>query len=222
MWSLSLITAPAQEALDVSTGGEVYQHLRLVPELTPQDALIEAFAAAARQEGERISRRQFITATWELWLESWFEEGIFTGSTAQGGYSGWQSVGSLSCLLGALSLPLPPLQSITSVKYMSGGVEQTWSSALYTVEAPQGDFAQRGRLFPKEGQSWPGTDSPAGIKVRFLAGYGLTPATVPGLFRSAMLLLVGEAYERRELQSETSASPNLRSARQIFYDNRAW
>jgi len=206
VWTLSLITPPASEALDTSPGGEVYQHLRLEPALTPQDGLIQSFVAAARQEGERVSRRQFITATWELWLQNpvlWSLR------------DGWEWADD------SLYLPLPPLQSVTSIKYLDGaGVEQTWSASEYTVEAPAGDFAQRGRVYAKAGFSWPSSTS---IKVRFVCGYGATPASVPGLFRSAMLLIVGEAYESRELQSVgTSAVRNPRSASHIFFDNRAW
>lgn len=210
MWTLSTITPPASEALDTSPGGEVYQHLRLEPDLTPQDSLLQSYAAAARQEGERVSRRQFITATWELWLRNderdgwgWYER------------SGWEWDDS------SLYLPLPPLQSVTSIKYLdSADVEQTWAASEYTVEAPAGDFAQRGRVYSKSGFSWPSSTS---IKVRFVCGYGATPASVPGLFRSAMLLIVGEAYESRELQSVgTSAVRNPRQPSNIFFDNRAW
>lgn len=212
MWTLSLITPPASEALDTSPGGEVYQHLRLEPELTPQDSLIQSYAAAARQEGERIARRQFITATWELWMDSWFQDWIGQEPWSRP-WTDWPGNG--------ICLPLPPLQSVTSVKYLDGaGAEQTWSSAEYTVEAPAGDFAQKGRIYLKSGFSWPSSTS---IKIRYVCGYGATPATVPALFRSAMLLTVGEAYESRELQSVgTSAVRNPRAAKNIFFDNRAW
>lgn len=206
MWALSLITPPVLEALDTTPGGEVYQHLRLEPELLAQAGLIAAYAAAARQEGERISRRQFITATWELAMESWYEEGIFR--------------------CGRIVLPLPPLISVVSAKYLdAAGVEQTWSAAEYTVQVQAGDFPQKGCLFPVVGKTYPavGLCRPDAVKVRFTAGYGTTPSTVPGLFRNAMLLLVGEAYERREISTiGTIQSKNARTADRIFFDNRAW
>jgi hypothetical protein len=226
VWSLSLITAPAQEALDASAGGEVYQHLRLEPALTPQDSLIQAFVSAARQEGERLSQRQFITATWELWMDSWWEEGVFSPSEPRRAY-GSQPAASLSCWLGTLAIPLPPLQSVTSIKYQDGTGEQTWDPAKYVVEAvtlPAAPFVQKGRVYPAVGESWPSAVyGNASIKIRFVAGYGTAPSAVPALFRSAMLLLVGEAYERREVATiGMTQSKNARSAEAIFRDNRAW
>src|SRR5688572_33284797 len=110
--------------------------------------------------------------------------------------SSWYEAGILKD--GRLELPLPPLQSVTWVKYLdAAGVEQTWSSANYTVTAPAGDFAQRGYIQPVTGQSFPGGGwtwegqtypwfsawgKPDQIKVRFVCGYGATPASVPALF----------------------------------------
>lgn len=51
-----------------------------------------------------------------------------------------------------LELPLPDLQSVTSIKYLdSNGDTQTWASSNYHVSGIGG----RGRVTLKSGSSWP-------------------------------------------------------------------
>ena len=54
VWSLSLITPPAAEPLDLET--EVYPHLRLEPELTPQETLLRVARRRRRGSGARPTR----------------------------------------------------------------------------------------------------------------------------------------------------------------------
>jgi hypothetical protein len=71
-------------------------------------------------------------------------------------------------------------------------VTQTWSSSLYTVDAPAGEFAEPGRIYPAYGQVYPVTRAqPAAVTIRFVCGYGAAASAVPGPIRSAMKLLIG-------------------------------
>ncbi|GAB3388127.1 head-tail connector protein [Lysobacter fragariae] len=95
--------------------------------------------------------------------------------------------------------PLPPLLSITSVKYIdTNGVEQTLASGAYKVEP-----GEHGRVSPVFGTSWPATRSESGaVKVQFKAGYGANDSAVPQAIRSAILLIVGDLFENREGQGD--------------------
>lgn len=203
MWSLSLITAPAAEPLERAT--EVHQHLRLDSDLSAQEPLLDALISATRRNCETFTSRQLITATWELWMDSWCEPGIYRDD--------------------ALFLPLPPLQSVTSVKYLdTGGVLQTWPADQYIVDAPAGPAAQRARIVPAYGVSWPTLrEQPQAVKVRFVAGYGAEAGDVPAGLRAGMLLEVAEMYERRELVTlGTISSPNFLSAERLWWPFRAF
>ena len=204
MWSLSLITPPAAEPLSVDDG-QVKAHLRLDPDLAPQDALLSAAITTARQNCETFTGRQLITATWELWMESWYEEGI--------------------CREGVLYLPSPPVTGITSITYLdSNDVAQTWAADQYVTVFPAGPQASRAQVFPAYGVVWPtALCQPASIKIRFTAGYGAAGTTVPAGLRQGMLLELGEMYDRRELATVgTTQSPNFITAERLWWPFRSF
>lgn len=159
---LRLITAPASE---VVTSAEAKAHLRV--ESTDDDALIIAYLTAARahMDGrDGILGRALMTQTWELVLDAF--------PTA------------------AISLPLPPLQSITSIKYQdSSNVEQTLDAADYVVDTT----SESSRVYPVT--SWPSTYStPNAVTIRFVAGYGNASA-VPEPIKTAIKLKVQALYD---------------------------
>jgi uncharacterized phiE125 gp8 family phage protein len=207
VWSLALITAPAAAPLDRVI--EVYPHCRLEPEAISEDQndLLDAAIDAARAQCEAFTNRQLINATWELVLDSWFEGGIFRE--------------------GALWLPRPPHQSITSIKYLDeSGVEQTWSTDDWDHDipaAPGSPTQQRSRVWPAYGKTWPQTRcQPASVKVRFVSGYGGSHAAVPPALKKGMLLVVGELHESRELQiTGTIVAQNTLSAERLWWPFRA-
>ena len=95
---------------------------------------------------------------------------------------------------GTINVPLPTLQTVTSVKYLdTAGVEQTVSPSSYTVAGQ--------RIVPSDA-GWPSTDDvPHAVTVRFVAGYGLAVA-VPAAIKAAILLFVGDSYANREARGE--------------------
>src|SRR5574341_1423176 len=102
--NLRVITPPATEPVSVET---VKSHLRI--DLEAEDALLDIYIAAARERGEGLARRAFLTQTLELTVDAWPADGL-------------------------LKLPRPPLQSVTSVKYLDrNGVEAPWTD--YQVDA---------------------------------------------------------------------------------------
>lgn len=104
MTSLRVITPPAVEPVSLETAKAF---LRV--DTTDEDTLITALVKGARETGEELARRAFITQTLEMVIDDWPPD--FT-----------------------LALLRPPLQSVTSVKYYDeDGVEATWTD--YVVDA---------------------------------------------------------------------------------------
>lgn len=163
---LKRVGGPAEEPLLL---GEVKEHLRITSD--EENTLLEGYLAAARELAEMQSRRTFVTQTFDLSLVAWPQ-------------------------CNALTLPQPPLQSVTSITYIdSNGVTQTLSSADYLVDAA----SEPGRVILGYGKSWPSATLRPGpaITVRFVAGYG-NAMQVPQIYKQALLLLVGHFYENRE------------------------
>lgn len=170
-YTLSLVTAPVGEPVTLADA-----KAQLAIDVDDYDGLLKGLIAAARRHVETVTGRALLTQTWDAKFEEFPEDDD------------------------GLWLPKAPLQSVTSVSYVdANGTTQTWSSATYTVDAPVGPHAQRGRVYPNYGLLYPTTqDIPNAITVRFVAGYGTTVASVPEELRLALVLLVGHWFANRE------------------------
>lgn len=94
---------------------------------------------------------------------------------------------------GPIKLPCPPVQSVTSVKYLDeDGVEQTLATSVYRViNAGRDDVA----IELKVDQSWPTILEDVGaVRIVYVAGY----ETVPAPLKAAALLMLADLYENRE------------------------
>lgn len=145
---------------------EAKGHLRVTA--TDEDSLINSLISAARNWAENFTQRALITQTWDYKLDAFADE---------------------------MEIPLPPLQSVISVKYIdTNGAEQTLASTEYTVDTA----AERGLVRLAYDKSWPSTRTQANaVTIRFVAGYAGASA-VPGPIKAACLLMLGELYARRE------------------------
>ena len=165
--ALTIFSAPAVEPLTLQ---ETKDHLRV--DTSDDDALISALITAARQNIADLDGhlgRCLITQTLD-----WHLDGFPSN---------------------ALSVPRPPLQSVTSISYVDeNGAAQTWGATKYTVDVK----SHPGRIVPAYGESYPSTrDVPNAVAVRFVAGYGLAGDSVPAPIRAAMLLHIHDLYDRR-------------------------
>jgi uncharacterized phiE125 gp8 family phage protein len=139
---------------------------------TTEDNELTKIIKAARGYCEKYQNRAYITQTWELWLDGFPAEDF-------------------------IPLPLPPLQSITSIEYYdTADVKYTLASTVYSAVTK--DHYNPGAKL-KYGQSWPSTTlRPAeGVCITFVAGYGATSASVPDEPIFAMLLIIKDFYEHR-------------------------
>ena len=164
---LVLITPPDEEPISLV---DARAHLRIADDVTSEDGLITDWIRAARREAERGSGRALVRQTWEL------RANYFPDSDE-------------------IEFPLPPLLSVTSVKYVDAdGTLQTYSSASYTVDLS----GVKGRIYLNYGYSWPSIRiEPNAVRIIFVAGYG-DAVDVPEDIRAWMFLRIGERYEHRE------------------------
>lgn len=198
-YRLALVTAPTVEPLLLR---EVKDHLRLGHETHAEDAALWIYMRAAREylEGKYgLTGIVLATQTWDLILD------YFPGCDE-------------------ITIPLYPLQEVTSIKYTnSSDVETTWAASNYTVDTD----SEPGRVVLTYQNTWPSfTAAPMNpIKVRFVAGYdpagNLIPASPAGTARRrrlpeplkiAMLLLVGHFYENREETTNETVAVSRRLA----------
>lgn len=164
----------------------MWEHRRLVPEgsppATPEDDLLELLIAAATLELDGPGEQNWLgralcTQTLEYRIDRFPERRIV--------------------------LPLPPLRSVTSIKYVDGdGVLQTMDPADYVAFNAAGSPPEivqgPGYVEPSFDSCWPATRAvPEAVRVRFEAGYG-APSDVPSLIKIWLLMRLGTLYENRE------------------------
>ena len=165
--ALTRLVAPTGPPITLA---EVKQHLRV--STSDQDALITIYLNAAVDyiDGEwGFLGRALMPQTWRLTLDEFPD--------------------------GEIKIPLPPLQSVTSVKYDDGdGVEQTVSSTDYFVDTA----SEQGWVVPVAGVPWPTTlEAVNAVRIEYIAGYA-SDAAVPFNIKAGILLLVANMFEHRE------------------------
>lgn len=170
--ALILITPPI---LDPITLEDAKLHLRV--DTSDDDTLILDEIKTARRDVEAMSLHALITQTWDLFLDA-FPAAL------------------------SITLPLPPLQSVTGVFYTpDGGSEQTFAAANYIVDIN----STPGRIYLKTTTgggtgAWPGDIllPIQGVRIRFICGFGDNPSDVDERLVQAVKLMVGHYYENRE------------------------
>ncbi len=115
---------------------------------------------------------------------------------------------------GELEFPIWPVQSVTTVQYYDADdALQTLATSVYQVDVTR----TPARLGLKSGQIWPATYARyAAVQITFVAGYGLTPATVPADLRAAMLLHLQDLYD-----GTIGEDDSVKSAKRLLDLNRS-
>ena len=169
---------------------EAKLHLRV--DVTDDDTLITGLIVAARQSAEQITGRALMQQTWELALDRFECE---------------------------IRLQMPPLQSVTSIKYLDqDGVQQTLSTSDYLVD----DYREPARIVPAYGKCWPSTRCQANaVLVRFIAGYA-NAGVVPQEIKQWMLLMIGSMYENREREIVGNITQELGFVDRLLDAYRVW
>lgn len=171
--SLTLVTAPTAEPV---TQAEAKAHCNVFHD--DDNDIFASLIEAARMHCEAYTHRAFLSQVWDDKRDGfpcggqaiWFDKAPLLTSTA-------------------------PVVTYTD----SAGDSQTWSSSLYTVDAPAGPHARQGRIFLNYGQTYPSTRSiENAVSIRFYCGYGTSASDVPEGIKAAMKLLIGHWYANRE------------------------
>lgn len=139
-------------------------------ESTADDDLLHSMRLEVRDYLERVTHRQFMTATLLYALDCF------------------------PCQKTMFSIPRPPLQSVTSIQYYdSNNVLTTWPTTEYGVDS----LSEPGRIFLLPGHRWPSTYRiPNAIRITYLAGWDSAEA-IPARLKSLMLFLIGDFYHYR-------------------------
>ena len=171
-WSLTLVTPPANEPLEVSA----LKGYDRIPGTSEDDDLL-AFCAAVRNHTEEYLSRSLITQTWELGLPCFPRED-------------------------RIRLPRGPVQSVTSVKYTdTAGTERTMAAGtdyLVDIKAELAEIVLPfGHVWPPNVLT---TSRP--VVVQYVAGYGDTTADIPPLIMLAMKQLASHWSNYRGVVSE--------------------
>ena len=164
--SLKLIIPPTREPLSLALAKE---HLRVDSSFTTDDNLIQGLITAARIYCEEFQNRAYLQQTWDLWLDD------------------WPSVNFID-------IPLPPLQSVSSIKYYDTDDTEytTFDTDYYDVD----DKGLVGRIVLKYGETWPAEvlRPSNAIVIRFIAGYETYSSTVTVASNTAVEKTAGDDF----------------------------
>lgn len=137
-----------------------------------EDDLISTYITTARRYVEKYTNRALITQTHIMNLDRFPQCGV-------------------------IEIPLPPLQSVTSIKYYDvDNNELDFDSSNYYVDIL--NFV--GRVALNDGYNWPNAQLRPinGVKITYVCGFGDDRSDVPAEYKHAIKLLVGHYYENRE------------------------
>lgn len=181
-WSLTLDTAPSVEPLATAA-----YKAQMRVDHSDDDALIDAYALAARQLVELMTNRSLIDTTWKLRFDRFPSARIFDSFATSGG---------------VILLPKGPLRDGTSfaIEYVdAAGATQTLATTEYRVDR----FSRPPRVTPEYSKLWPVTrEVTNAVTLTFVAGFGASGAAVPGPLLQALKLLVATWYQHRETVSQ--------------------
>lgn len=162
----TLVTAPADLVVSLA---EAKAHLRVAG--ADEDVLIAALVAAAIEHFDGragILGRAIISQAWRL------------------------DTDGPRC--GCIKIGMPDVTAISSITYLSSGVEATWGASEYRLGAD----GKLSFVEPAAGYSWPvADDQEDAFRVTFVAGWADADA-VPAPIKAAVLLLVKRLYDLGE------------------------
>ena len=171
--SYSIITPATLKALTVQ---EVKDYLRV--DSDAEDTLLGVLIDASTQMAESYLGRFLLTTVIEE-----FYDFFPVYKTGVDPFHGDRNI---------IYLSRGPVQAVASVKYIDGnGDEQTVTASDYRADL----VSEPSRIMPNEG--WLGTkDTVNAVIIRYTCGY-TQASDVPANIKMAMLLMIGEMYEKR-------------------------
>ena len=158
-----------QPAVEPISTAEAKEWLRIDPSDTSQDAVLAILIKAVRDRVESRLRRSLITRTY-----SWTAD-------------------SDDVKMGTVTLPYPPVQSITSFKTY----DDSSGSEVETV-VDSGDYQLvNGTYLAERGDGWDVNRRDKAAVIVYVAGYGDAATDIPGSIRMVMFEMLALRFERR-------------------------
>lgn len=173
-WQLQLVTPPAKEPLEVDQLGA--DHIRVLEDAEEQE-YIQGLIVVCREHAEGFLRRPLITQVWRLLIDQFPR---------------------------TIDLPLPPLQSVDTIKYIAtDGVQTLLPSSEYKVSpvptTARKQKPRRSRIRPAFGFAWPSTQHETdAVEVEFTCGYGDDGEDIPAVILHGMKMVGAELYIQRK------------------------
>lgn len=207
-----LITPPT--AMPVTRDQLVKVHIKV--DGTDEDALIDAYIAAATDQVQNFIQRQLMQATYELQLNHWMNNHHFNRNIAFVNPNLFMFNGRHHYII----LPKAPLVGVVSIKYDDvNDAQQTLDPENYQVDntSEPGKIVFTGNL-PNL------ADNVNAVRIRYVAGYGLITdntdsqqLAVPALSKVGILREVANMYENRQDETVgTSVGSLMKSTEYIL------
>ncbi len=137
---------------------------------TTEDAHITNLIKAARRHCEKLSNKAYVTQTWDAYFDE-FPSTPFT-------------------------IPLPPVQTVSSIIYTDSDLNSTTVSATsYVVDKKS--FPARVNLAYNKTWPTPTLTTMNAIRLRYINGYG-SAGVVPMEDKQAIMMLAAHLFENRE------------------------
>jgi len=177
-WSIVNLGQTASVPIEPISLQEAKDWLRI--DHSDEDALLSALITSATLSAESFTGRAIMSQSFRL---------------------------NLDCFPEIITLPMAPLISVTSVKYLDeSGVLQTMNSADYEVDSA----SFPARIVPAYATSWPThRHTINSVRVEFVAGYGESQSDVPQTIRDAILVSVTDRFEHRGSDGALSSVSQL-------------
>jgi uncharacterized phiE125 gp8 family phage protein len=120
-----------------------------------------------------------------------------------------------------ISLPISPIQSITSIThYDEDNTGTVWTATEYFLDT----YSETPRISLTDSNSWP-TETirdTSSIIIKVVAGYGDLASDVPKLYKQMIKLLVGHFYENREATTDKAINEIPMGIKDLMYQKRVW
>ena len=166
---------------------------------TDEDTLIQSLITTSRLQIEVALGLALIQQQWSIFLDRWPLPRDPGGAPIQPPsleYVIPDPRARLYLDAGAVVLPITPIQSVDAIRvYADDGTFVTLAPSLFTIDL----VSRPARLIARSGSTVP---DPArllnGIEIAVTAGYGASPANVPGPITQALMMLVAHWYEHRD------------------------
>jgi len=167
---------------------EAKAHLKV--ETIIDDDLITRLIITARQQVESWIDKVLISQSWKIYLDNWPADG-------------------------EIRLPVCPIMQVDDLRtYSDEDIAAVVDPSHYYVDLA----ATPQRLILRGSRTWLKPGRPVnGIEIEVTAGYGLDGDSVPAPLREAMLLLIAQWYENRQLECANASSSPVPTTLQALF-----